>query len=113
AVLRSTISTARRAEAMSRGILFFIKLAILVGVAVWLANNPGEVSFDWLGYRIDTTMALLILALVVLAVIIVMLYRFGRALAATPAKISEGLDERRERRGQQALTQGLIAVQLG
>jgi len=98
---------------MWRGILFFIKLAILVAVAVWLANNPGQVSFDWLGYRIDTSMGMLFLGLAVLALVVVLLYRLGRALAGTPSKISDGMSERRQRRGQEALTRGLIAVQLG
>ena len=98
---------------MWRGILFFIKLAVLVAVAVWLANNPGRVAFDWLGYRIDTSVALLILGLAIIIVVAVLLYRIFRALAATPAKVSDGMKGRRERRGQQALTQGLVAVQLG
>jgi len=98
---------------MARGIFFFIKLAIVVAVAVWLANNPGSVSFDWLGYRIDTSMALLLLGLVILAVLVVLLYRLGRALAATPAKVGAGFRQRRERRGYQALAQGLVAGQLG
>lgn len=98
---------------MWRGILFFIKLAVLVAIAVWLANNPGRVAFDWLGYRIDTTMALLILGVVVLIAVVVLLYRLFRALAGTPAKVSDNLKVRRQRRGQEALTQGLVAVQLG
>lgn len=98
---------------MWRGIFFFVKLGILVAIAVWLANNPGRVAFDWMGYRVDTTMALVVLGLAVLAVVIVLLYRLFRGLAGTPARISDGRAERRKRKGHQALTQGLVAVQLG
>ncbi|WP_366555586.1 heme biosynthesis protein HemY [Aquibaculum sediminis] len=98
---------------MWRGIFFFIKLAILVAVAVWLANNPGQVAFEWLGYRIDTSMALLVLALAVLAVVIVLLYHLFRGLVGAPGGVRRGFGRRRERLGQEALTQGLVAVHVG
>lgn len=98
---------------MWRGILFFIKLAVLVAVAVWLANNPGQVAFEWLGYRVETSMALLVLALAVLVVIGALLYRFWRGLVRAPKAIRENLGERRRAKGHQALTQGLVAVYAG
>ncbi|MDF2094675.1 heme biosynthesis protein HemY [Aquibaculum arenosum] len=98
---------------MWRGIFFFIKLAILVAIAVWLANNPGQVAFEWLGYRIDTSMALLVLALAVLAVVVILLYRLFRGIFGAPGGVRRGFGRRRQRRGQEALTQGLVAVHVG
>lgn len=98
---------------MWRGIFFFIQLAVLVALAVWLANNPGRVTFDWLGYRVDTTMGLLFLGLAILMVVGGLLYRLLRAIFGAPSRIGSKVSKRRRRRGQEALTRGLVAVQLG
>ena len=43
---------------MQRSILYLIRLAILVAVAVWLVRNPGDIRIDWLGWRLETSFAL-------------------------------------------------------
>ena len=46
---------------MIRAILFFVKLALLVAVAVWLVEHPGLVRVDWQGYRLETSFGILVL----------------------------------------------------
>ncbi len=98
---------------MVRGIVFFIKLAILVAIAVWLAEQPGDVTVVWQGYRLDTTVGILLLAVAVVAIIAALLYRFWSALRRGPRGLSDSMRERRRRRGYEALTQGMVSVAAG
>ena len=48
-------------------ILFFIsQLIVLVGLAVWLSDNPGEIEINWLNYEIEThfSVFLIVIALI-------------------------------------------------
>ena len=40
---------------MMRAFILFLKVGVAATIAFWLASNPGRVSMDWQGYRIDTT----------------------------------------------------------
>ena len=45
---------------MIRFIIFLVATAGLAFVAVWLADRPGAVSIDWLGYHADTSVGVTI-----------------------------------------------------
>ncbi|WP_051609328.1 heme biosynthesis protein HemY [Fodinicurvata fenggangensis] len=98
---------------MWRGIFFFIKLAILVAIAVWLAERPGAVSIEWIGYRVDTTVGLLLAAIFILVVVGALAYRFWRALRGAPRSLGRARQRSRRRKGYEALTNGLVAVAAG
>ncbi len=93
---------------------FVIKLGILVGVAVYLANRPGNLSLVWFGYRTD----LHPIALSLLGVLLCLgvLYIVGRIIArvvAVPGDIGAMRGAAREAKGYQALTRGLAAAAAG
>ena len=98
---------------MGRSLWFFIKLAVLVAVAIWLAERPGEVSIDWLGYRIDTTVGILLLSVFILMVVAAGLYRFFTATKRAPGASKRNMAEGTRERGYRALTQGMVAVAAG
>src|SRR6266404_2527328 len=98
---------------MLRTLFFFLKLAILLAVAVWLAERPGQVSLVWLGYRIDTSVGILLALVLVLAVIVALLYRLWRFLVRSPRQIARARHDKRRREGYRALTQGMVAVAAG
>jgi HemY protein len=98
---------------MTRTLFFLAKLAVLVAVAVWLANQQGPVSIEWRGYVIETTAGLLIAAMLVAAGLVALAYRIWRALRGAPRRVVEGRRSRRRRRGYQALTLGMVAVAAG
>ena len=54
---------------MIRLLLFFVSLAVLAYGGMWLVQHPGHVSLDWFGYQVETSAALLILAIAVVAII--------------------------------------------
>jgi len=98
---------------MARALIFIVKLAVLVGIALWIADRPGWVTIEWQGYVVETSVALLGLAVLALVVLAALVYRFWRSLVAAPRAFSRWRKARRRERGYQALTQGLVAVAAG
>jgi HemY protein len=98
---------------MFRAIFFFIKLAIVIAIAFWLAERPGAVTLEWLGYHIETSMGILLLAVFLLMVLAALGYRFARTLLQAPSDISQAIATNRRRRGYKALTKGMVAVAAG
>ncbi|MDA0260715.1 MAG: hypothetical protein O3A21_00735 [Proteobacteria bacterium] len=98
---------------MIRFTLAFLVVAVVAVLAAWLANQPGTITIDWQGYRIEAS--LLILAAAVLAVLAASLvvYRSWLWMRRGPARIGELRAADRRRRGFLALTQGLTAVAAG
>jgi HemY protein len=98
---------------MIRVVIFLIAIAIVALGAAWLADRPGEVAITWLGWRIETSVALLAIAVAVVAALTVLAWSVLRAILRSPAVLRERLRVRRARRGYLALAQGLIAVGSG
>ena len=99
---------------MLRAILFSVKVAVLVAVAWYLAEKqPGKVSLEWLGYRVDTSVGILLLAAGLLAVVVALVYRSWGGIKHAPRDIGRSLKANRQKRGHRALTQGMVAVAAG
>ncbi len=98
---------------MWRALFFIVKLAILVAIAFWLAERPGELAVTWLGYRIETSVGVLLLGLYVIVLIAVAFYFLWRGLLRTPQQALGSILAGRRRRGYRALTHGMVAVAAG
>jgi HemY protein len=99
---------------MLRALLYWLILAILVGVAWYLADRrPGQESLEWFDYRIDTSVGILLLAVGLLAGVAAVIYRLWRGLRRMPKDVGHSLRQSRQRRGYRALTQGMVAVAAG
>lgn len=98
---------------MFRALRFLIFLGLLTGSVVWLANRPGVVTLSWLGWRADTSVALLIALIAVIAALAALLYRFWLLIRRAPKRIVRAYDDNRRRRGYLALTRGMVAVAAG
>jgi HemY protein len=76
---------------MLRALFYWLILAVLVGVAWYLADQqPGQVSIEWLDYRIDTSVGILLLAVGLLAGVAAVIYRVWRGLPAKRARRGAG-----------------------
>ncbi|WP_404423190.1 heme biosynthesis protein HemY [Thalassospira australica] len=93
--------------------LFILITAILVTCTVWFANNPGTMTIVWLGYRFDGSIGMVALGLLVLSGILVILWRCWSAIANSPNWLGRILGSRRRKKGQQALTMGLLELASG
>lgn len=89
-----------------------IAAAIMVGV-VWLAERPGDVTIVWQGWRIEMSVGVLAGAVVLIATLTALIYRFWRALVAAPRQFARWRRDRRQRLGYEALSSGLVAVAAG
>ncbi len=96
-----------------RSIGFLLKIAIVVAVAVWLANRPGDVSVLWLGHRADLPVGFAIALVVLLLLAIFALWRLWRFLRRAPRELSLARSNSRKAKGYRALTRGLTAAAAG
>ncbi len=98
---------------MRRSLIFFAEVAIVAALAAWLADLPGTVAVDWLGWRLETSVGMLALALFIVVVAVAGLYAGWRWLRRRPREFLAARRHRREAGGYRALTDGLAAVAAG
>jgi HemY protein len=98
---------------MFRAIWFAVKLGILVAIAVWVANRPGYIEIDWLGYDIRAHIGFVLLVLLIFLLLSLILYRFFLSLFAFSKVWRHYKQQKRRIKGYRALTLGLSAVAAG
>lgn len=98
---------------MAKLILYVLGVAVLVAVAVWLANDPGAVHLAWHGWRIDTSVGVLVAALVALVAAILFVVKLAGALGAAMRALAAKRREQRLARGMMSLGDGFAAVAAG
>ena len=102
-----------RSPHMLRIILFLIAVGALAWGVIWVADNPGEVSLNWGGWRVDTSAGVLGFGVLGFAIATALVYRFWLFITRAPGQISAAMRERRSRKGYKALTKGMVAVAAG
>jgi len=96
-----------------RLVSYIVTVAILVVAAVWFADRPGAVTIEWMDWRVDTSVPILMLA-VLLAVAALLLVRWALSqVTRAPARIALRRRALRQHRGYQALAHGLAAAAAG
>ena len=98
---------------MMRLFLLILKLALAIGLIVWLANQPGTAQIVWHDTVIETSAAFLTLAVVLAVFCLVTLYRGWRFVMDVPRFWGFRNKIARLQRGQSMLTQGLVAIAAG
>ncbi|MGD8810747.1 MAG: heme biosynthesis HemY N-terminal domain-containing protein [Gammaproteobacteria bacterium] len=98
---------------MTRAILLALLILVVAVCAAWLKQNPGTVTIEWLGWRADTSVAMLAFVIAVITVLGALVYRFWRFLLRLPVVIADALRLRRRRKGYEALSAGMIAAAAG
>jgi HemY protein len=96
-----------------RVVLYVLLIAALAFGAVWLADRPGDVVITWLGRRVETSVMVLALAVIAIAVLSTLFWSTLRAMASLPRSIATQVRTRRGMRGYLAVSQGLVAVGSG
>lgn len=98
---------------MRRLVFYVVGLAILIAIAVWLADRPGNVEIQWGDYLITTSVAVLVLVIAILAVVVAILYRGWIWLKKGPGRWRKSLHQNRREKGYESLTRGLVALAAG
>ncbi|CAO3405730.1 heme biosynthesis HemY N-terminal domain-containing protein [Azospirillum largimobile] len=98
---------------MIRALWFLLKVAVVIAIAIWLADRPGTVSVHWLGYAVEAPFWVALLVTLAALGIAALGYRLIRGLIRTPQRIRRHSRVRRRERGYRALTQGMVAIAAG
>ena len=98
---------------MLRLIIFLVIAAVLAWIAVWFANNPGQVvvSLEATEFVFPIGIAVAIMAAITAAGVVV--YEVWRWVIGLPRQIRNNRANNRRLRGYQELTHGLIAAAAG
>ncbi len=93
-----------------RIVWFFLRLVVVVAIAVFLVENPGAVEVRWFDLIVETSVGILVLTIAVL-------FMLTSVISQAWTWVLEFAQMRRDRRnltvrqrGQQAVMQGLVAV---
>jgi HemY protein len=95
---------------MIRIVLFLLLIALAAAGAAWVADQAGDVTLTWGGWRVQATLPVFALALGVVIVAAMLAWTILSALLRTPGRIRRVGRERRHARGRHAITHGLLAV---
>jgi len=95
-------------------VAIFLAIVCLVALGVaWIADRPGDVSVVWLGWRIETSLMVLLAVIVAAIAGGMLLWSIVRNLWHSPRHVATALRNRRHAHGQRAIMRGLIAVGAG
>jgi HemY protein len=98
---------------MRRLLTFLVLTGLAVAGAVWLADRPGTVTIRWEGWRLDTTVPVLLLFLAAFVAVLALAARVLRAVFGAPGHFFAARRMGRERKGYAALADGLAAALSG
>ncbi len=98
---------------MVRLVIYLVSILLIATGLGWLADRPGTLQVAWQGYDIETSVfrATVLLALAIASAIF--LWSIARALWNSPATIGSRMLRKRQKRGLDALSSGMIAVGAG
>ena len=95
---------------MYRIILFLVLIALAAAGAAWVADQTGDVTLSWGGWRAETSLPVFVLALGIAIVAGMLGWTILRALWRMPERVRRSRRERRHARGRHAITHGLLAI---
>ncbi|MEQ1671514.1 MAG: heme biosynthesis HemY N-terminal domain-containing protein [Hyphomicrobium sp.] len=98
---------------MVRLVIYLLSILLIASGLAWLADRPGTLQIAWQGYDIETSVfrAAVMLAAAIAAAIF--LWSLVRAVWNSPAALGNRIIRRRQKRGLEALSSGMIAVGAG
>src|SRR6478672_3370617 len=95
---------------MIRLLLFILGIIAAALALAWLADRPGSITIDWMGYQIKASA---FVGAIALAAALMLAWSLLRYLLSRPAAMASHFRERRRRQGYDALTHGLLAIGVG
>lgn len=98
---------------MFRALWYIFRIIVVVGIAVFLVVQPGEVIIDWKGYKITIQLGYAAVALLITLVLVANFAELITRLSMWPASLARSRAERKRTKGYRALMQSLSAAATG
>jgi HemY protein len=98
---------------MLRLIGFLVFVGLAVAGSVWMADRPGDVTVQWLGWRVDTSVPILLLCVGLLLVALAALLRLVLSFLRIPGLVSRFSSRRALRNGLNPLADATAALITG
>ncbi len=98
---------------MARLIGYFLALAAGTAGLAWLADRPGTLTVDWMGYEGRLSVFQAVVLMLVALALLWLLASLLRSLLQSPQSVTRFFNKRRQQQGLEALTSGMIAVGAG
>lgn len=98
---------------MARLVQFILFCGVAAMLVSWLARQTGMTVINWSGWQIELHTSLLLAGVVVLIIGLFLLYRFIRMLALWPGWLGHNWQARRQKKGEHALSLGMVAFAAG
>jgi HemY protein len=98
---------------MTRLVLFLLGVIALASGLAWLADRPGSLLLTWQGYEIETSVFRAVVIFAAIIGLAVLVWTILAQIWSSPASLSRFFTRRRQRRGLDALSSGMIAIGAG
>lgn len=98
---------------MLRLILFLAFIIAMASGLAWLADRPGLIVVNWEGYQAEISVFHAVVALALLTGLALVVWSLLRHIWESPAAIGSFFNKRRQKRGLDALSTGMIAIGAG
>ncbi len=98
---------------MIRLVLYLVAVGALAMGLAWLAEHPGTLAIDWHGYTMKTSVFRAVVLLAFLVALATLIWTIGRQIWQSPATVGQFFNRRRQERGLDALSSGMIAIGAG
>ncbi len=98
---------------MVRLVVFLIGIAVAASGLSWLADRPGSLIINWQGHEIETSVFRAVVMLAFVIGLSILTWSIVTALWRSPASIGMFFNRRRQVRGLEALSGGMIAIGAG
>ncbi len=96
-----------------RVVAALVVIAVLAVGCAFFADHPGRVAIVWQGWRVETSVGVLIAAAVAAVLVLLSVWRVLSWVVLGPRSLIRRYRERRRRAGYRALTEGMAAVAAG
>ena len=98
---------------MVRVLLFIFFVTFAGMLAVWIAEQPGDVTLTWHDYLLESSVSMLIAIVLVCGVLCAFVFELVILIVRSPRLVTRFQRERMRERGYRFLTRGMVAVAAG
>lgn len=98
---------------MIRLVLYFLLVGAAAWGLSWVADRPGKVNVEWLGYDVQTSVFIGAIVLIAFFAAFAFAVWLGFFTWTTPKRIARRLKQRHVRMGQEAVRRGIFAAGAG